>query len=70
MESEDEFWTGLRRMTAARIGLKRAGASLATGPLLDFKLAHARARDAVMEPLDEPACGRTGRTWRACDFGR
>jgi len=53
METEDEFWTGLRRMTAARIGLKRAGASLATGPLLDFKLAHARARDAVMEPLDE-----------------
>src|SRR5271156_5427598 len=53
METEDEFWTGLRQMTAARIGLKRAGASLATGPLLDFKLAHARARDAVMEPLDE-----------------
>ncbi len=53
METEDEFWTGLRKMTAARIGLKRAGASLATGPLLDFKLAHARARDAVMEPLDE-----------------
>ena len=53
METEDEFWTGLRRMTAARIGLKRAGASLATGPLLDFKLAHARARDAVAEPFDE-----------------
>ncbi|HEX3503673.1 MAG TPA: ethanolamine ammonia-lyase subunit EutC [Xanthobacteraceae bacterium] len=53
MTSEIDVWTDLRRLTAARIGLRRAGASLATRDMLDFQLAHARARDAVHAPLDE-----------------
>jgi ethanolamine ammonia-lyase small subunit len=50
--SEADPWSHLRRHTAARIALGRAGVSLPSGEWLRFAVAHAMARDAVHLAFD------------------
>lgn len=54
----DPRWERLRALTAARIGLQRAGASVTTRDHLAFLAAHALARDAVHGRLDLDALAR------------
>lgn len=50
--SQPDPWIGLRRHTSARLALGRAGISVPSTSLLEFKLAHAHARDAVYAELN------------------
>ena len=59
-----DFWDYLRRATPARIALGRVGDGLPTARVLEFELAHARARDAVKANLDPAALIAELADWR------
>ncbi len=49
---QQDTWTSLKAHTHARIALGNVGGSLPTQEILNFKLAHAEAKDAIFIPLN------------------
>jgi len=52
--TEPDPWSGLKRYTSARIALGRCGRSVPSKALLQFRLDHAHARDAIFAALNIP----------------
>lgn len=50
--SSADPWHHLRQYTQARIALGRSGTSLPTSEVLAFEMAHAQAKDAVLQNMD------------------
>jgi ethanolamine ammonia-lyase small subunit len=48
----EDYWHPLKKYTNARIAMGRAGHALPTGEVLQFRMAHALAKDAVYSEMD------------------
>jgi ethanolamine ammonia-lyase small subunit len=53
--SDRDDWHALTKFTPARLALGRSGNALSTRRVLEFQLAHAQARDAVLRPFNAQA---------------
>lgn len=49
---QNDAWSSLKKLTPARIGLGKTGISVPAKEMLQFKMDHAHARDAVFSLLD------------------
>ncbi len=62
----DPLWRRFQARTRARIGLGRTGSALPTARLLEFQLAYAEARDAVLAAADFDAIAAALRPRASC----
>jgi ethanolamine ammonia-lyase small subunit len=59
----EDLWTSLKRFTEARIALGRCGVAPPLSATLDFRLAHAQARDAIYSEFNKAELNQQISQW-------